>query len=117
MLPALAQYALARSTRVRRCSSNLGSQLRPILTRAPTPHRTAFISDSVPLAEGILGTVEELHLSVGEAVQEYDVIAVIETDKVSLDVKAMYSGVVAAVCVSPGQEVKEQQPLYELEAA
>ena len=44
-------------------------------------------------------------------------IAVIETDKVSLDVKAMYSGIVAAVCVESGQEVKERQPLYKLAAA
>ena len=58
-----------------------------------------------------------MHLSVGDTVQEDDVIAVIETDKVTLDVKAMYSGIVAAVCVESGQEVKERQPLYELAAA
>ena len=35
--------------------------------------------------------------------------------QVSLDVRATTSGVVAAVCVSVGDEVKERQPIYELE--
>uniref|UniRef100_A0A7S0EU20 Lipoyl-binding domain-containing protein n=1 Tax=Phaeocystis antarctica TaxID=33657 RepID=A0A7S0EU20_9EUKA len=75
---------------------------------------TPFISDSIPLAEGILGTVEELLCSVGDSVKEDDVVAVVETDKVSLDVRATASGVVAAVCVEVGEEVKERQPIYEL---
>jgi len=75
---------------------------------------TPFISDSIPLAEGILGTVEELVYSVGDSVSEDDVVAVVETDKVSLDVRATASGVVAAVCVEVGEEVKERQPIYEL---
>ena len=75
---------------------------------------TPFISDSIPLAEGILGTVEELHLEVGSSVREDDVVAVIETDKVALDVKASFSGVVASVCVEVGDTVMERQPLYEL---
>jgi len=76
---------------------------------------TPFLSDSVPLAEGILGTVEELHLEVGSAVKEDDVIAVIDMAKVSLDVKASKSGVVAEVLVNVGEEVKEASPLYRLE--
>ena len=41
-------------------------------------------------------------------------IAIIETDKVSLDVKAEMSGIVSAVCVEPGDTVVERQPLFEL---
>jgi pyruvate/2-oxoglutarate dehydrogenase complex dihydrolipoamide acyltransferase (E2) component len=77
---------------------------------------TPFISDSVPIPEGILGPVESLFLEVGDSCNENDVVAVIDTDKVSLDVKASRSGVVAAVLVSEGDEVKERQPLYRLEA-
>ena len=46
---------------------------------------------------------------------ENEVIAVVETDKVSLDVKATASGVISAVCVEVGDSVKERQPLYQLE--
>eukprot|EP00966_Prymnesium_polylepis_P304888 7044074-Prymnesium_polylepis.1 len=38
-----------------------------------------FISDTVPLAEGILGTVEELHCKPGDVVKEMEVIAVVES--------------------------------------
>ncbi|KAL1528465.1 hypothetical protein AB1Y20_009810 [Prymnesium parvum] len=75
---------------------------------------TPFISDTVPLAEGVLGTVEELHLKPGDDVKEMDVIAVVETDKVSLDVRANRSGRVDAILVEIGDTVKERQPLYSL---
>jgi pyruvate/2-oxoglutarate dehydrogenase complex dihydrolipoamide acyltransferase (E2) component len=51
----------------------------------------------------------------GTAAQEHnEVIAVIETDKVVLDVKASRSGVIEAVLVKVGEEVKEKQPIYRL---
>ena len=76
---------------------------------------TPFISDTIPLAEGVLGTVEEVLAEVGQAVDENEVVAVVETDKVSLDIRASRSGVIAAVLVAVGEEVKEQQPIFELE--
>ena len=79
--------------------------------------RTPFISDTVPIPEGILGSIEELHLGVGDEVSEDDVIAVVETDKVSLDIKATRSGVVKAVLVEVGQTVKEEEAIYELDAS
>ena len=75
---------------------------------------TPFISDTVPLAEGVLGTVEELHVGPGDEVKEMDVIAVVETDKVSLDIRANRSGTVQVVLVELGEEVKERQPLFSL---
>ena len=41
----------------------------------------------------------------------------VETDKVSLDIKATRSGVVKAVLVEVGQTVKEEEAIYELEAS
>ena len=69
------------------------------------------------IPEGILGSIEELHLGVGDEVSEDDVIAVVETDKVSLDIKATRSGVVKAVLVEVGQTVKEEEAIYELETS
>ncbi len=75
---------------------------------------TPFISDTVPLAEGLIGPLEELLLAPGDAVQKDDVIAVVDTAKVSLEVKATRSGVIEKVLVNVGDEVKECQPLYSL---
>ena len=55
-------------------------------------------------------------LEVGDSVVENEVIAVVETDKVALDVKASKAGVIEAVLVNIGDEVKEQQPIYALRA-
>jgi len=76
---------------------------------------TPYISGDMPLPEGILGSVEELLLDVGDTVGEGDVVAVIDTAKVSLEVKASRDGVVAAVLVELGDEIKEMSPIYELE--
>ena len=57
---------------------------------------------------------EELHVGPGDEVKEMDVIAVVETDKVSLDIRANRSGTVQVVLVELGEEVKERQPLFSL---
>ena len=57
----------------------------------------------------------ELLLEVGSEVAEGDVVAVIDTAKVSLEVKASQNGVVRAVLVEVGSEIKECSPIYELE--
>ena len=76
---------------------------------------TPFISDTIPLVEGILGAVEELLKKPGDAVEELEVIATVETDKVVLDVRATESGVIKEVLVKEGEEVKEKQAIYTLE--
>ena len=75
---------------------------------------TPFISDTIPLAEGILGDVQELHKDVGDSVDELEIVAVVETDKVALDIRATQAGVIQEVLVSVGDEVKEKQAIYTL---
>ena len=57
-------------------------------------------------------TVEELVAEVGQRVEKNEVVAVVETDKVSLDIRASRGGVIEEALVSVGEEVKEQQPLF-----
>ena len=52
--------------------------------------------------------------AVGDSVEPSTVVAVIETDKVALDIKARTTGKIARVLVSEGEVVKERQPLFEL---
>ena len=61
------------------------------------------------------GKVEEILAEVGQAIDENEVVAVVETDKVSLDIRASRPGVISAVLVGVGDEVKERQPIFVLE--
>ena len=86
---------------------------RALSTRATLD--TPFISDTIPLAEGVLGRIEELIAEPGQRVEENEVVAVVETDKVSLDIRATRAGVIHAVLVAVDDEVKERQPIFSLE--
>ena len=92
--------------KVARSLAQRGSGCRALCSGRPTLN-TPFVSDTVPLPEGRLGTVEALFLDVGATVAEDVVIAVVETDKITMDIKANASGVVSEVLVSVGDEVKE----------
>ena len=69
----------------------------------------------VPVAEGAVGTVGELLCDVGAHVETDEAIAVVETDKVTVDIRASRPGVVTAVLATAGAEVLEGQPLYRFE--
>lgn len=70
----------------------------------------------LPLPENILGTVTELWCDKGSRVNAGEDVAVIETDKVAVDVKASHSGIVMEVLVNVGDEVKIRQPIYAIDA-
>ena len=121
---------------------------RRTLATEPTPGaRTLdapFISDTMPLAEGIIGELGEILVDVGATVEENDVVAVIETEKAAINVKVLLtqqimshtchlprpdfqpsprvtmcqancSGVIGAVLVELDEEIKEEMPMFELQ--
>mmetsp|Transcript_20144 Transcript_20144/g.61287 ORF Transcript_20144/g.61287 Transcript_20144/m.61287 type:complete len:314 (+) Transcript_20144:94-1035(+) len=92
---------------VRLCSTQPAPRQHTIC--APKWPRGDMHSDSQ------LGTLEEV-LSVGAHVHEYETVAVIETDKVSVDVKSSATGIVVSVLASCGDMVNEKQPLYIVES-
>ena len=65
----------------------------------------------LPLADGVVGEVGEVLCGVGDAVKRDEPVVVVETDKVSVDIRASRDGVVAAVLAVEGDEVSEGQPL------
>ena len=69
----------------------------------------------VPVADGAVGEIAELLCGVGALVRTDEAIAVIETDKVTVDIRATRDGVVAEVLASVGETVMEGQPLYRFE--
>jgi acetyl-CoA carboxylase biotin carboxyl carrier protein len=62
----------------------------------------------------ITGTVWSLDVAVGDAVQEGDTVAVIESMKMEMPVEAEDSGVVERILVAIGQSVSEGDPLVVL---
>ena len=100
--------ALCAAIRLSNCSRATSSIANARVTiKAP--------SWGLPLANDVLGTVSQLLCEVGSRVQHEEVVAVVESDKVAVDIKAMRSGVISAILVSVGDDVKVRQPIYALD--
>lgn len=54
---------------------------------------------------------------VGEYVEEDEVVAVIETDKVSVDIKSTHSGVILKYFAGEGDTVEVDSQFYEIDTA
>ena len=67
----------------------------------------------VPLADGMLGEVEEIPCEVGQVLNEGDPVVILETHKASVFIKAdKYKQIqITEILVSVGQEIKELQPV------
>ena len=90
-------------------------RLLPTLLRRRLSSTITAPSWALPLPEGVLGTVTELLATTGSRIHLDEVVAIIETDKLAVDVKAQNAGVVKSILVSVGDEVKVRQPLYALD--
>jgi pyruvate/2-oxoglutarate dehydrogenase complex dihydrolipoamide acyltransferase (E2) component len=63
------------------------------------------------------GTLLEWVVAVGDEVGVEDVVAVIQTDKVDMEVETFAAGRIAALLVEPGATVAVGTPLCELEVS
>lgn len=70
---------------------------------------------AIDVAAHITGTVWEIRVSVGEAVQEEQVLVVLESMKMEMPVESPSAGSVARVLVEKGQAVEEGEVLLTLE--
>jgi acetyl-CoA carboxylase biotin carboxyl carrier protein len=62
----------------------------------------------------ITGTVWKIEVTVGDAVQEGDTVAILESMKMEMPVEAEVGGTVAEILVDEGQAVSEGDPLVVL---
>lgn len=78
--------------------------------------RMVKVTEVVPaLGESITeGSIQTWTKNVGEMVDVDDVVVIVETDKVTVDIKSTQAGVLTAV-LATGDEVAVGQPLYELD--
>lgn len=83
----------------------------PAATPAPLEVRLPPLGESI--SEGAIAT---LHVKPGDAVAEDAVLASVETDKVTVDVRAPAAGVVASVLVAEGESVTVGQLVVVLQA-
>jgi acetyl-CoA carboxylase biotin carboxyl carrier protein len=63
----------------------------------------------------ITGTVWKIEVAVGDAVEEGDTVAILESMKMEMPVEAEDEGTVAEILVAEGQAVQEGDPLVVLE--
>lgn len=77
---------------------------------------TPYLSDSVPLADGILGVIEEIRVAPGDVVREGTVVAVVDTHKAALEVRSPAAGTISRILVNVGDEIQEKKPIAEVDA-
>ena len=70
---------------------------------------------AIDVVAHITGTVWEIRVGVGEAVQEEQVLVVLESMKMEMPVESPAAGTVADILVEKGQAVEEGEVLLRLE--
>ncbi len=61
------------------------------------------------------GTVDTFEKAVGDYVNVDDVVAILETDKVSVDVRSPIAGVITSVNATPGDDVPVGMALFNID--
>lgn len=69
---------------------------------------------SVMVPSEVNGRIEQIRVSIGDAVQAGDVLAVLESMKMEISLEAPSSGRVLAILAEVGQVAQEGQNLFEL---
>ena len=62
----------------------------------------------------VTGTVWKVEMSVGDTVEEGDVIMILESMKMEIPIEAPKSGTLSAIHVQPEQPIEEDQLLAEI---
>ena len=74
-------------------------------------NQSAEGGEGTPIKAALPGTVLKVLVSVGDSIQEGDVLAVVEAMKMETEIKSPVSGVVKSVSIEAGNQVKTGQEL------
>ena len=81
----------------------------------PNRHGVYIVRPVTQIEAHITGTVWKIEVAVGDAVEEGDVVAILESMKMEMPVEAEDPGTVARIVVEEGQAVSEGDVLVVLE--
>ena len=85
---------------------NEGGDISNISSPAPAPAATAPISNGKPVTAPLAGNIWKVEVSVGQTVQEGDVLIILEAMKMETQIVAEKAGIISSVSVKPGDTVK-----------
>lgn len=81
---------------------------------APAPVQASSPQASTPLNAPLAGNIFKINVSVGDTVQEGDVVIILEAMKMETEVRAAQSGQITAVSINVGDAVVVGQPLLSI---
>lgn len=79
----------------------------------PTP--AAQVNEANAVKSELPGTITAIHCKVGDEVKAGDTVLVLEAMKMANNIEAGRDGKITAICVSVGQSVLEEEPLFVVE--
>jgi len=85
---------------------NEGGDISNITSPALTAPAATTLSDGEPVTSPLAGTIWKVEVTSGQTVKEGDVLVILEAMKMETQIVAFQSGVISAISVKPGDEVK-----------
>ncbi|MDO7598017.1 MAG: sodium-extruding oxaloacetate decarboxylase subunit alpha [Pseudomonadota bacterium] len=85
---------------------NEGGDISNITTPAYVAPAATALSDGEPVTAPLAGTIWKVEVTSGQTVEEGDVLVILEAMKMETQIVAFQSGVISAISVKPGDEVK-----------
>jgi oxaloacetate decarboxylase alpha subunit len=85
---------------------NEGGDISNITTPAYAAPAATTVSDGEPVTAPLAGTIWKVEVTSGQTVEEGDVLVILEAMKMETQIVAFQSGIISAISVKPGDEVK-----------
>jgi oxaloacetate decarboxylase alpha subunit len=85
---------------------NEGGDVSNITASVPAPSAVPIVSGGEPVLSPLAGTIWKVEVSPGLAVEEGQVLVILEAMKMETQIVAHKSGVIGSISVKPGDEVK-----------
>tara|TARA_R110001583_G_scaffold60577_3_gene179828 strand:+ start:1436 stop:3217 length:1782 start_codon:yes stop_codon:yes gene_type:complete len=104
--PAQDVYTIAVNGQSYVVQVNEGGDISNITSPALAAPAASTVSDGEPVTSPLAGTIWKVEVTSGQTVEEGDVLVILEAMKMETQIVAFQSGVISAISVKPGDEVK-----------